>query len=456
MGARSALHEVDSGLHSPGYRRRNATSAGWKERWRKLISLRERLYRQRLSLKERRNEIREERIEVDELEGKLLTSISRFLDTGGELDETSIRNLHAEIIAKKDELGALQYDYDQAEEDYDQAEAGFDAQEADTDDDSDASATEAITQSSDGSGISRPRAIPEVQISIVHSQEPYEASQTLVREETYQSRTTSPNKPDQIHDNLSALEQIQEATSKKRSFKSDSDHDTLEATFFIRAQSTVIPEDDIHESVETGNSTPGGARKEPRIQPDHVYWERATHQGFIRDTDFEPSKGQFLSSRSRPHSDSGVVRHRRNRIRRRSRITWWLFDTFGSSGVDYTERTRNKMEFHARKDMDDETWPRIWAGIVYGHWTHKGIKPTIATAQGEYSDTQDTHKTNQVEHHALGGSYLLLPSGLSEIKHRLKDVDRLFPLPQAPVSEPTESRGVEKTFMPSRRPSSLP
>lgn len=456
MGVRSGPQEGDSGTHSPGFRRRNVTSAGWKERRRKLINLRERLYRQRLSLKERRNEIKEERMEVDELEGKLLTSISRSLDTGAELDGVLVRNLHADIIAKKDELGALQYDYDQAEEDYDQAEADFDAQEGDGDDDLNASTVEMVTQSSDGSGVSQPRAIPDVEISIVHSPDPNEASQTLVPEDIYQSRSLSPKKPDQFNDTISALGHIQEATTRKNSIKSDSEHDMLEATFFIRAQSTVTQEGDRYESSGLGISTPARARIEPRTQHEHLYWERATHQGFIHDTDVEPSKGRFLNSRFRPHSDSGVVTHRRGLIRRRSRMTWWLFDTFGSSGVDYTERTRDKGEFHGPKDMDDETWARLWARIVYGHWTHKATPPTIVTTRGEYYLTEDTRKTSQVEFHALGGSYLLLPSGLSEIKHRLNDVDRLFPLSQAPAFEPTESRKVEETFLPSRRPSSLP
>ena len=459
MGARSDLHEADSSIHSSGYRRRNVLPSGWKEIRRKLVSLRERLYRQRLSLKEKRNEIKEERIELDELVGKLLTSISRSLDTAAELDETLIRNLRAEIIAKKDDLGALQYDYDQAEEDYDQAEADFDAQEADADDDLDTSADETITQSSDSSGANRPRPIPDVQSSVIRPNEPYQASQRLVGEEIYQPRSGSPSKPDQIYGTVPALGQIQEATNKKNSRDSDSEHDMLEATFFIRAQSTILPVGGIHGSSGNGISPPGRARQEPHIQHDDEYWEMATHQGFFHDTDIEQSRRQSGNSRSKPQSDSGLVTHRRglhHHIRRRSRMTWWLFDTFGSSGVDYTERTRDKKDFHGPKDMDNETWAQVWTRIVYGHWTDKANIPTIATVQGERSVTENIYKTSQVEHHALGGSYLLLPSGLSEIKHRLNDVDRLFPLPQTPASEPTESRKAEKRSLPSRRPSSLP
>ena len=96
-------------------------------------SLRDALFGRRLWLKERRNVVQEERTNVAETEADLMNFMRQsFVESS--LSEPSLaRTIYTELESKRavletkrDELGALQYDYNQAEIDYDVKEAEVD------------------------------------------------------------------------------------------------------------------------------------------------------------------------------------------------------------------------------------------------------------------------------------------------------------------------------------------
>ena len=98
--------------------------------------LRERLFRRRLRLKEYRNALQEERISVTEGEADLMTFIRQNLNERITSEPSLARNLYAELESKRaaleterDKLGALQYEYDQAEIDHNLEEAELDEKE---------------------------------------------------------------------------------------------------------------------------------------------------------------------------------------------------------------------------------------------------------------------------------------------------------------------------------------
>ena len=444
MGVSSGLKDPDSTTLAHPHHPQIDSPPGLKKARKKLFTLRERLYRQRLSLKEKRNELKEERGYIDELVDKLLTSISRSWDLGTALDESSIRDLHTEVISKRDELGVLQYDYDQAEEDYDEAEDQLNQQEEDQSEDSDESLPDAATQNARIDSEARPKDYADSQRDIAGLQKQSLPQDTLSSTQAYEfgSRGFSISINDQ--DDQTAIDHVREASTRGNSAKEDSDHDILEATFFTRAHTRHMTEEDHLLFIEKGRATLAKTRDIPSIWHDTVRWESASDQGFIRDS----------SSRSKPYSDSGVTQHRRGLIRRRSRITWWLFNTFGSSGVDYVERARDKLGYRDLENLDDEEWARI----VYGHWIRKSIPPAVTITAGEDKISVDSHEPSHVEVQSLGGSYLLLPSGHAKLKHSVDVVDRLLgPIPQASTYGPEllQSHDIEFSALLSRTKSQL-
>lgn len=433
MGTSSRLRDQEPDLHTPPRHGPASASAGWEKGRRRLVSLRESLYRRRLSLKEKRNEIREERIYADELVAKLLSAISRSWESGGTLDDTLIRNLHKDLLSKRDELGALQFDYDQAEEDYDDAEEQLNEQEDDQGEAAEDSLSENTTQSIRNENEARAKGYGEHLNVLVGLKSQSQPKGSLSSTQLYQVGSHASSASIYRENINTTLDHMREPSTKTHFVKRDAEHDILEATFLIRPHPTPRSHDGRSDQIVRGSPTPNQVREGPQLQPSNIRWEGASARGP------EPTTAQYLVSRSKARSDSGVTTLRRGLIRRKSRITWWLFDTFGSSFADYVERARDKQQSREFEDLDDETWARL----VYGYWTGKRILKPAIPSMGEGRSSTDIAEPRHVEQQSLGGSYLLLPPGLSELRHSVYDVDRLFPQSRSSPDVPKPMQGFE-------------
>ena len=417
MGTNSGLIRPRIGPEGSSHGKSTRVSAGRKRERRKLVALRDSLYRRRLTLKEKRNEIREERSYLDGLEAQLLGSISRSLSLGAALERSLIQDLHTEIIAKKDEIGGLQYEYDQAEEDYDTAEAVLVEKEDLENENLDH--YDAATQSSHVKS-ERP-AKDHVHLHFNNLEE-------LNRQQSSQMPSAfQPTNGHRIPSDINESNQKSKSevipsseveAQDKAAQEKGSDYDLLEANFKMRVTTMPVRETDRDVSFSATSRESKQVNEEVKITNPSRRWESESHPGFIRHVDSAPRGAQYLESEMKTWSDSGLTMHRKGLIRRRSRVIWWLFNTFGSSGVDYLERTRNKL---SSKHLDDETWARH----VFSYWTHKRIPAAVPVTPGAASSTE-FHGGTHVENQSLGGSYLLLPSGLSKVKHSVENVDRLF------------------------------
>ena len=422
MGVSCRSHHSSPETQDRSRRRSTSNQAAVKPE-RRLFASRESLYRRRLSLKEKRNKIREERIYVAELQAKLFTSISRSLDLGSPIEESLVRKLHTQITAKTDELGALQYDYDQAEEEYDIAEEELNDQEDVERETLEPSSFDVRTQSSHSDCEAGAKESAGFQLSDLEHLQGVQARRSLSSTQINQTRyyrKSSIRKTGQ--DSVNTLVQSQEVAAEAESIKEDSDHDILEATFFVRFTTTPGEQNGhIVPVVESTAADPTSTKGELVFQEDGRQWESVSHQGFFWGTDTEPSQAVDMDSRSKARSDSGLMAHRKALIRRRSRIIWWLFNTFGSSWVDYLERARNKLQPGAFEKLDDEKWARL----VYSHWTRDQLPPGTSDIPGDVK-ARDTANHGHVEAQSLGGSYLLLPSGQSKVQNSVRNIDRLF------------------------------
>ena len=94
----------------------------------RLHKLRDKLYRSRLKLKELRNELRDERENINELEAKLMTAL-RQMRYVADFKIPTFETFYQELEERRDVFGSLQYDYDQAEEEHETIEAQLEQQE---------------------------------------------------------------------------------------------------------------------------------------------------------------------------------------------------------------------------------------------------------------------------------------------------------------------------------------
>ena len=350
-----------------------------------MSTFREKLYRQRLDLKGKRSEIREERSSLDDLEAKLLLHINR--SSRMNRDESLLEDLLTQIVAKKDAVGSLQYEYDRVEEYYDIAEEEYNELEYSKEEMLEHSSIGMTTQSSRWNSEDYTKDDIYVRLENLDQMDELEsqksASNSLDRQ--YQKRSSAALSTRQFTYYSDLYDR--ESNAQPLAVGEDSEHDILEATFLLPTTTPPIAENDMARLFATVSDTSDKPRVHDSINSDIEQWESNSHQGFIWNNELGSSDTHKLDYQLKSRSDSSLPTLRRGLIRRRSRMIWWLFNTFGSSGVDYLARAQDKQDSDTEK-LDDETWARL----VYGYWARKRIPPRAmahATANPDSKFTCD-------------------------------------------------------------------
>ena len=102
----------------------------------KLRELRDKIYRSRLRLKEKRSELREGRATASEIDVQLTDLLRRAWQQGSLPEKESYEQLYNQLQESRDEINALEYEYDQEEDEHETMEAELEEEEEQEDEES--------------------------------------------------------------------------------------------------------------------------------------------------------------------------------------------------------------------------------------------------------------------------------------------------------------------------------
>lgn len=311
------------------------------------LKQRDKLYGRRLQLREKRNELRQERSLQIALDAKFIKSVREIPQrSGGMLEE-----IYTQLDSQRDIIGELQYDYDQAEDEHDAAENQLEKKEEnlikllqqlthrDIDDDQSSLST------SWNAGPRRDQ-----------SQESNTYDEGQMRFMEYQSRIGDARIMEERLQDLRYEHEVRLSFARKRgdrTLNGDGWDDgcaeqverTVEELHIIRADI-----ERLKESLQNDGNPNIDSVEKPGQNP-------APYETFEIDHD-QPA----ALRKERPASDSVMPNLRKNFGAARSRIVWWIFITFENSP---TEHIRHKELLRALgSEFDDKRW----AQLVFEYW----------------------------------------------------------------------------------------
>ena len=397
-------HDVPSTQHS-----------SMKRAQKRVSKLRDRLYRQRLTLGEKRNELRQERAELSAIDAKFMNIVRQSWNSGVSSDTAHMESIYAELESKRDELGTMQYDYDTAEADHDVAEAQFEDEEQ-------------ILESLIARFLN-PRATSEIQSSETSS-EAYSALSEVFSvdgiEKTHRDYINQTSPTDAVND-LRGLE---------KEFTPNSPH-------ISQSPDDLAIELGVQDAKNNSISNTDEGRSDPsKIEKSNM--ERLAEQGYHRTSDqstrTELEVTQNFEIRLETRSESALVPLQHRFDEARPQISWWILHTFGSSTEDYFRRTQLFAEMRDTSTTDEQ-----WARLVFEYWKKdqamNHFSGDLSEASGEKVVSQNIPKTKHSRRLSIGGSYLLLSSELAKAKYSLEKFGRLFPSDETPNISPSKSEG---------------
>ena len=367
---------------------------------RRVASLRDRLFRRRLAMKEKRNELRQERSELAALDSKFMSYVRQFWELDLGADPAHAQRLYEDLQSKRDDVGALQYDYDIVEADHDIAEARFEEEDE---------RLENLLPNFQGDGISsETQAITEG-----HRR----GQSTSSPNNNYDEMQSEPVEPIPHDFAIPEFGEVDAAFTSSLHLKSERpDHLQIE----------LCVQDAISHTISDVEVLAGSKK---RSSSERLKESRAKWQVQYGNSELSPHEElqavQMFEIRLETRSESGLARLQHRFDDSRPSISWWILQTFGSSPVDYIRRARGETLLSASQDkaIDDEQWARL----VFDYW--KQDQPSATPSEASWYEVPH-HQDAELRHSrrlTISDKYLLLSSELSKAKFTLENLSQQFP-----------------------------
>lgn len=337
-----------------------------KREIKRVAQLRDKLYGRRLQLKEKRNELRQERGQLVEIDSRFIKSVHHVREYPKEIFEDSFYN---ELDAQRDVIGLLQYDYDQAEDEHDACESQLEQEEKKLVNLLSrlvhrGSTEEVLEETTSESSLSSP-------LLSRAPGHPDTTDVTSARLMEYQSRVGDARiLQEQLHDMLYERGRKRSFTKKREKFglgrdASDVSTDKFEFDYAEVVKKLSIINDDVQQLKEAlqedGYSFPEVWPGE-KLKSGPVSQSRPPSIPVQRQRNRSDSEGIIPILRQK----LAVLQDRFNRGQKtavlQDRINRWIFKNLRDSTV---EQVRHKVILQEICPLDDETWahvvPEYWA-----------------------------------------------------------------------------------------------
>ncbi|MCJ1252999.1 hypothetical protein MMC24_000806 [Lignoscripta atroalba] len=377
----------------PTHIHRSPTRRRLKKAQKRLTELREKLYLSRLRLKEKRNELRDEREMLIGLEAKSMDLLRHFWERGTTPDQLAFETLYHDLLAKKDSVGMLQYEYDQAEGDHDTVEAELDKEE------------ESFFSSVPGL---EPRSGPDKEeASSSSSETPPRTETSSHSKETKQAQNLYKQYQSRLGDAKIVRERIQELVL-----------DYHQSSNFARVREKVglgtkteEPPEDIALAYSTMVRELNMIQDDVELRKQHAVKAGCGISGHVvpniptldLPTRSNTRPSQDKSSTPTHQSDSALLYLHKNFTSARSRINTWILHRLESSSV---EHARHKTILSAMRDdsMDDEQWARY----VLEYWKIDDLGEGESTSSGSWENIGPPKRTKKEINSNFSSLYVLL------------------------------------------------
>ncbi|MCJ1465145.1 hypothetical protein MMC07_003761 [Pseudocyphellaria aurata] len=369
---------------TPGVRERERALDADYEKLRKALEQnarsRDRLYGRRLLLKEKRNELRQERASLVDADNNFMKSIRRF-PAQDHLDFE--HEDYVQLEKQRDLVGSLQYEYDRAEDDFDIEETVLSNEEGKLNvllsrhlSERGETATETATE-------------PSLEVHLL-PEEPQgcnDEDEARARLAEYQSRVGDARiMEERLQDLLSEKEERDWFAERRDKFgvNTGASEEDIADCFDGRYAGIVDELGIIHADIER--------LKDGLIQAGHVFPTAEPSPACSPVARPRPSSGTFLQSpqrtflslpcfpvaRLRSLSGTFLQRLPQNFAQTRLSISRWILNTFGSSPI---ECARHKEILRGLRDesLDDEEWVRLVLQAESDHnndssWENRDIR----------------------------------------------------------------------------------
>ncbi|KAL9106700.1 MAG: hypothetical protein Q9187_008524 [Circinaria calcarea] len=126
----SIISKDDQATTKQPYEGKSVELQRWKKMFSRVADLRDEVYLSRLRLREKRVQLREGSEVLRELDSKWMSALRQFWQQGFLPDRSAFEKMYAELEEKRDEIGSLQYEYNQAEDEHEMIEVRLDKKEA--------------------------------------------------------------------------------------------------------------------------------------------------------------------------------------------------------------------------------------------------------------------------------------------------------------------------------------